>query len=362
MQQRIAIIGGGIAGLAFAVYYKKLGGRVDIYERSALSGREGLGFIMLENGLNALNQLGMLDKTRNCGYTLSGCNIRDQHNTNLQSHALPNSFATTRKAFIDCLLSQIPAQWLHFNYQFSHFEFEPDGRASTAVFEGNKRIQADIFLGCDGGRSKVRQQIFPTAQASHGKVNELVSIIDDVNLVKDLNRHFVKYKLQEGGLAVGMVPASSERIVWFIQFDNQKYQLTGQNQSDMWQFAQQTVGHFPKPVQHLIKYTDFNCSHLWQTRYLEPIAQYFHRNIVLLGDAAHALLPFTSQGVNSAMVDAIELASSLIDINAELVPLALAQYSKKRKLLADCYLSQGIVLQDEFLQCHHHEQKVPFAF
>ena len=362
MQPRIAIIGGGIAGLAFAVYYKQLGGRVDIYERSPISGREGLGFIMLENGLSALAELGLLDSAKMNGYALEHCYIKDNLGHALKHQALPNSFGTTRKAFIDCLLAKIPADWLHFDAQFSHFTYHENGNADCAVFTSGQQVSADIFLGCDGGRSQVREQLYPHAPSSHGKVHELVSIIDDSALVENLSHSFVKFKQHAGGLAVGMVPATKSKLVWFIQFSRQMFTAPEHTAQSKWQFAQQTVGHWPQPIPQLIKHTNFNHSHIWQTRYLHPLPQYHRGNVVLLGDAAHALLPFTSQGVNSAMVDAIELAHSLWDIDLTMLPLALSQYSKKRKLIADTYLKQGIELQEEFLQPHHQEQKVPFAF
>jgi 2-polyprenyl-6-methoxyphenol hydroxylase-like FAD-dependent oxidoreductase len=362
MQPRIVVIGGGIAGLAFALCYKKLGGRVDIYERSPCSGREGLGFIMLENGLNALTHLNLLEQTQKAGFALSSCEIRDNQNNLLKNQSLPNSFGTTRKAFVDCLLAEIPADWLHFGYQFSHFNFNADGSAQAAVFSNGEAIPADIFLGCDGGRSQVREQIFPQAPTSAGKVTELVSILDAPDLVKQFGKKFTKFKQQQGGLATGFLPTDHNKIVWFIQFDSEKYHLIDNSYTSKWLFAQEKVGHWPNPIQYLINHTDFKNSHLWQTRYLMPLTRYYKQNIVLLGDAAHVLLPFTSQGVNSAIVDAIELAGLLNKIDSSSLAGALNQFTAKRKPISDAYLKQGIVLQEEFLQPHHAQQKVPFAF
>jgi 2-polyprenyl-6-methoxyphenol hydroxylase-like FAD-dependent oxidoreductase len=362
MKQSIAIIGGGVAALAFAICYKKLGHRVDIYERHPLSGREGLGFIMLENGVKALTNLGLYQQATQAGYPLTHCQIRDKTNKNLLNKEIPGSFATTRKAFIDILLGQIPPEWLHFGYHFSHFEWHKSGQANYAVFDNGEKIAADLFLGCDGAKSQVREQIFPNAPVSKIKVQELVSVVEDSTLVQALNHHFIKYKNKSGGLAAGLVPANNNKVVWFIQYDIQKYHITADTAQSKREFALQTLKDWPQYIQRLLAHTDFTNSHIWKTRYLYPLSRFHYNNVVLLGDAAHALLPFTSQGVNSAMEDAIKLAKQLNNNQVEHLPMVLQQYSAVRKYRVEQYLMQGIKLQDEFLAKHHQQQKIPFAF
>ncbi|WP_105258489.1 MULTISPECIES: FAD-dependent oxidoreductase [unclassified Pseudoalteromonas] len=362
MKPNIAIIGGGIAGLAFAIYYKKLGGRVDIYERSPLSGREGLGFIMLENGVKAMAQLGLDEQAAKVGYPVELCNIVDDEGNLLIEETLKGSYGVTRKAFLDVLLNEIPAEWLHFDHQFSHFEWHQDGSAKLACFTNGEKIAADYFLGCDGGRSAVRAQIFPEAKRSDIKVKELVSIVNSPELVQLLENKFVKYKHLDGGLAVGMVPADEQSVVWFVQYDCERFDILDVSDSGKQHFAERLVGQWPDPIKALIKLTDFSQSHIWNTCYLLPLERFHKHNVVLLGDAAHALLPFTSQGVNSAIEDAIELAKIFESSVAGFDVTALEHFSVMRKSVVANYLNQGLALQQEFLAPHHHEQKIPFAF
>lgn len=363
-QQRIAIIGGGIAGLAFAVYYRKLGGRVDIYERSVKSGREGLGFIMLENGLKAMEGLGLREQVIKAGFPIEHCNIVDDAGQMLIEESLEGSFGITRKNFVDVLLDEIPADWMHFDHEFSHFEWHDDDQtngAKAAVFANGNRVEADFFIGSDGAGSPTRRQIFPDATRSEVKCKELVSIVDDPELVKELNQTFVKFKSLDGGLAVGTVPAGEDTVVWFIQFSAERYDNLLE-QTDYRTFARELVGSWPEPIQRLIEKTDFSRTYLALSAFLNPIDRYHKGNVALMGDAAHALLPFTSQGVNSAIEDAIELANTLKNVRPGYGPMALEHYSVVRKTVVEQYLAQGIALQDEFLSPHQPEQKIPFAF
>ncbi|WP_196139349.1 NAD(P)/FAD-dependent oxidoreductase [Aliikangiella sp. G2MR2-5] len=362
MRPSIAIIGGGIAGLAFAIHYKKLGGRVDIYERSPLSGREGLGFIMLENGMRALSKLSLDQEASKIGYSLDACHIIDNTNNLLTDEPLQGSYGVTRKAFIDLLLAQIPADWLHFDHQFSHFEWSDNNSASYACFSNGNKVSADFFLGCDGGRSAVRNQIFPNAKRSEVRVKELVSIVESEALVNSLGRRFIKFKQLEGGLAVGMVPADDKRVIWFVQYDCQRFDIENLSFEGKKAFAEKLVNHWPAPISSLIENTNFDLSHIWQTCYLLPLEKFHKNNVVLLGDAAHALLPFTSQGVNSAIEDAIELCRVFDKAQEGYTAIGLEHYSAMRRSIVNQYLDQGIALQEEFLQAHHAEQKIPFAF
>ena len=57
----VAIIGGGIAGLSACISLHKYGVEPDVYERSSEWARRGHGFILLGNGLDALDHLGLRD-------------------------------------------------------------------------------------------------------------------------------------------------------------------------------------------------------------------------------------------------------------------------------------------------------------
>ncbi|TQV85398.1 FAD-dependent monooxygenase [Aliikangiella coralliicola] len=362
MTQNIAIIGGGIAGLALAAFYKKLGGRVDIYEKKLQSSRDGLGFIMLENGVKALSHLGLESKIKNFGFILEECQILDNNGSPLIQESLRASFGVTRKAFIDALLSQIPNDWLHFDHYFSHFEWDKNNKAKTAVFDNGVSVNADLFIGCDGAHSAVRTQIFPESSRSQVKVKELVSIVENPALVASLNKKFTKYKSLDGGLAVGILPVDKEKLIWFIQFDVTKHNFIVLSEQGKRIFAKNIVEKWPAPLAQLIRETNFNHSHLSQSSYLNPIERFHKENVILIGDAAHALLPFTSQGVNSAIEDATELANILYSTQSEYLSLALDRFFVTRKKIIAQYLDQGIKLQDEFLRPHQADQKIPFAF
>jgi flavin-dependent dehydrogenase len=60
-------------------------------------------------------------------------------------------------------------------------------------------------------------------------------------------------------------------------------------------------------------------AHLWHTTDLDPLHQLHRDNVVLLGDSAHPMLPFTSQGSSSALEDALRLAAKFLYENEAMI-------------------------------------------
>jgi 2-polyprenyl-6-methoxyphenol hydroxylase-like FAD-dependent oxidoreductase len=320
-----------------------------------------LGFIVLENGLQALSRVGRRSAIERVSYPLAGCSIRDHRGNPLLEEGLSSAHGIMRAAFLEALREDLPGNWIRYGQHFSHFEYAPDGRARAAAFENGERVEADLFLGCDGGESNVRRQIFPHAAASRVRVREIVSVVESELLVARAGRRFQKIRYAKGGLALGMVPADPGTLIWFLQFDADRYSLRRADPAGLKNFVRSVTRDWAGPAQQLIAATDFRRSRVCETRYLQPLDAYFRQNVALLGDAAHALLSFTSQGVNTAIEDAVILAEALVAGGRSSLQQALSSYSETRKRAVLPLLEQGKLLQAEFLDPFHPTQSIPLA-
>src|SRR5260370_2229803 len=86
----------------------------------------------------------------------------------------------------------------------------------------------------------------------------------------------------------------------------------------------------------------------------DPVPHFYQGNLVLVGDAAHPLSPFTSQGVSSALADAVALASA---VNAKVktgrdLTHALAAYSVERRDQCAPYVAKGRQLTHQIPKPH----------
>ena len=108
-----------------------------------------------------------------------------------------------------------------------------------------------------------------------------------------------------------------------------------------------------------MKRTDFKQSYIWHTTDMESLSTYHHKNLVLIGDAAHVFLPFTSQGVSSALEDAMVLTSLMVK-NPYVSDMAqiFQQYTVIRKHLMEHHLEAGRSLKQQFLAAHHEDKEL----
>ncbi len=361
LPRKVAILGGGIAGLAFALRYRQLGGQASIHERALDRKSEGLGFIVLGNGLRALSRVGKRQALEARAYRLSGCSVRDHLGNALLEEDLSEANGVTRSAFLEALREDLPGESIRYGQQFSHFEYGGQGEARRAIFENGENVEADLFLGCDGSQSKVRAQLFPNATTAPVRVREIVSVVESDFLVARNARRFHKVRHGEGGLALGMVPASRDKLIWFLQFDAQRYPLRRGDPRSLEDFVRALTREWWGFAAPVLAATEFQHSKVCETSYLEPLEAYFHQNVALLGDAAHTLLSFTSQGVNTAVEDAVFLAEALASDQHTSLRSALLTYSETRKRDLLPLLEQGKRLQEEFLAPPHPSQRVPLA-
>ncbi|MGW5063888.1 FAD-dependent oxidoreductase [Streptomyces sp. NPDC004096] len=351
----LAVLGAGVSGLALAVQHTQLGGSVNVYERRSAIRPDGLAFILQENGLAALERLGLRDELVAGGRELTEYQLTDHRGIELAHEKLDNCVGVRRGDLIDALLSRLPVRALHVEKSFVRFGWSAADRAATAHFADGTTAEADWFAGSDGIRSAVRTQLFPGHALAPVRVNDLVSFAPTATLGLDASTRFSKIVHSGGGLAVGYLPCGDE-VVWFLQFDTFRYPCESVTATGLADFTRRTLIGWPPMVQRLIEATDFTRSHLWaSTRLTDPLRDYVRGNVILLGDAAHPLPSLTSQGVNSALEDAVTLADAL----AAAAPLA--DYSTNRAEHNAGYIAQGVSLQAAFLAPVNGDPVIPLA-
>ena len=362
-ENTVVVVGGGIAGLSFAVRYHQLGGRAEIYERGPHAHNGGIGFILLENGLKALERLVARAAVEHVGNKISDVELKDEHGKILLFQRMEHALGIKRKALLEILASFIPNDMIHIGKEFSHFDFDTNGLAKKAFFKHGEAVESVAFLGCDGIRSKVREKIFPDTSLEQVKVKEIVSIVHSPAIAGQLGCRFVKSHLNAGGLAVGCVPSGSDEVIWYLQFDATRYSFKDDTGAGRRMFAEHALARFPEPFPTLVRSTDFSTSYLWHNTYLNPVPSLYKNNVALVGDAGHAMLSFTSQGVSAAVEDAMLLAELLYDLPTAAWHLAFELYSIKRRNVVLSFLEQGIEIQENFLAPvpHTGTVKVPFA-
>ncbi len=343
---KVVIIGGGIAGLTLGIFLLKKNFEVVVNERTVGMPVRGHAFLMHTDGLAILNEL-----SRDSGITLPGkkldtYSLRRPEGREIKHLQLNSWQCIKRFDLIHFLNLLLPSECIKEGRKFSHFLYKED-KVIAAVFANGDIEYGDIFVGADGGNSKVRDFTFGRVDFTPVRVKEVVGIAVSENLAKTYATAFTKYQNETTGLAFGLIPTTDREFVWFIQYDPLLSDLEDHTTDGLKRFCTNLLKKFPAEVAEILSLNDFSTSYIWNTRDFDLLPSFHKKNVVLIGDAAHLALPFTSAGTTNAIVDAQTLAESLekyTDVEA-----AFNQYYQIRSDEVSKHINLGRELKNIFL-------------
>ncbi len=352
------ILGGGIAGLATAIQLIKAGKKVELFEKNAENQAQGHAFILMPNGLAALERIGVKEQVLKVAHQVNDFQMHSPDGAFQTHQKLSGALGIRRGALVEILTNALPVNFIKHEKAFSHFEKDPNGTIQKAVFMDGTKSEGNVFIGADGIWSKSRKTVFPDYTLSPVRIREIVSVIKAPELVKEYEGTFIKVIRKSGGMAVGMLPCDDQHLVWFIQYDSQHPHLLDCPLTEQKQRLFQLTRNWCHPIPKLIDKTDFQKSYTWHTTDMYPIPNYHYNNLVLIGDAAHVLLTLTSQGVSSALEDAICLTDLMNESRDTFTPIVFKKYASSRMEKMEAYFHLGRDLREQFLFPMQNIQKM----
>ncbi|HET8890656.1 MAG TPA: aminotransferase class I/II-fold pyridoxal phosphate-dependent enzyme [Candidatus Angelobacter sp.] len=353
----IAIFGAGIAGLMTGIALRAQGHRCHLYERMRQGQETGMGFILMPEGIECLQSFGV-KFGEHSGAPLEKYCCRNSAGQSLYEQPLPaGTRSIRRRDLIAALMRALPADGNPiFDAELAGLDFDAAGSVAQARLNTGAIARADLYVSAEGIRSRARQALFPGWPSPEAQVLEIVGLARCQKTVRWAGRNFNKFYAAYGGIALGTLAVDSEHVVWYVQFDSKRFppppESNGGAAQARKEFVTSLIGDWADPIPHLLSTTDFSCTHLWRPLDTDVVPNFYRGNLVLIGDAAHPLSPFTSQGVSSAIADAVCLAEKLgagnWDSEAALEH-ALAAYSAERREQCAPYVAKGRELTRHFL-------------
>ncbi|HLI92676.1 MAG TPA: FAD-dependent monooxygenase, partial [Puia sp.] len=324
---KYVVIGGGIAGLAIGAFLERKGREVVICEKQSGVTNQGHAFLLHADAVSVLNELNLDPGRRLPGELIRHFSLRRPDGNEVRAETLEGWTCMKRTDLLEFMDSLVQPSAVCRGRNFSHFLRE-NGRVVAAVFSNGTIEYGDIFIGCDGGKSKVRDAVFGSLPATTIMVKEIVGIAKNSMLWPRHRNSFVKFQHDQYGLSFGMIPTGPDEFVWFMQFDPCRGDISGIDHEQIRKFVIRSLSGFPSEVSELLRSNDFSRTYVWNTRDFDLLPAFHRDNIVLVGDAAHQALPFSSSGTTNAIVGAAALSHALDNsLNLE---AAFQQYYSQR--------------------------------
>src|SRR5215471_8750110 len=357
----IAIFGAGIAGLTSAITLRAHGHRCRVYERNRQAQDAGMGFIVVPEAIQFLHGFGV--DLEGAGTRLERYLCRDSAGQVLHEQTIPvGARGILRRDLITALTRGLNGDTSVVFAGLKDLQFNGNCSVTSAQVTagaGEERIQADVFVSAEGVNSQARQTLFPDWPVMPDRIQEVVGLVRCEKAVHWAKNNLNKFHAEEGGLSLGILPVDAQQVVWYLQFDSQRFPLSveatygsGAAAAEARRaFVEKRVGAWAHPVPSLIAAADFSRVHLWRPVETELIPRFHRANLVLAGDAAHPLSPFTSQGVSSAIGDAVALAAAVDAVARGKATLesALSGYSSERHAKCAPFVAKGREMSRDFL-------------
>jgi 2-polyprenyl-6-methoxyphenol hydroxylase-like FAD-dependent oxidoreductase len=343
---KVAIIGAGVSGLSMANYLEKNNIDYHLYERRTQNDLKGHGFILPKEGIEFLSNIINIDDLYEKGSFLKKYIHYSQSGEIISEKDLDDVFVVSRSALIEILANGVPKNKISYQSTVTLNGFS-DGKADITLDENNS-LEADIVIASDGSRSRIRRTIFQDETMKAVLENEVVNIIENEELASKIESNFLKFHHENGGLTFGVLKLSSSKILWYCQFDITKFFINEDYTSDcIRQFMLDNFGDWNPLVSSIIEGSSYENAHIWRVYELEKLNPFYHENVVFIGDAAHPLIPFTSQGVTSALKDSFTLTNLLVE--GKDLQETFKTYENERRPEIDIHINNGRALLEQFL-------------
>src|SRR3984893_6892006 len=369
MATKFVLIGSGLAGGLLAGYLGRRGYEVDLYERrsdpreGSLVGGRSINLALSTRGIYALEQIGIADEVLKHAIPMRGRMI---HEKSAGLHFAPYDVDPNKhinsigRAALNTTVIEAAQRYPNVHVKFNHKCTGVEIDSATAQLLNTSTSQpitasGDAVIGVDGAFSAVRQSMqlkidnfrYDESYLAHGYKELTIPPGPDGSW--QMEKEALHIWPRKSFMMIALPnPDSSFTCTLFWEFEGPRSFATTKTNDDVRRFFEE---EFPDAVPLMPNLLDdFKNNPTGSLVTIRCAPWHYKDKVALVGDAAHAVVPFYGQGMNAAFEDCVVLDEGLAAFsdNRE---RAFAEYFVRRKenadALADLAVQNFIEMRDK---------------
>lgn len=368
MEKNVTIVGAGLVGSLLSIYLAKKGYKINIFERrpdmrkTNISAGKSINLALSDRGWRGLEGVGIADEIRKIGIPMYGRFIHNRDgSTAYQPYGRDDqaiysvSRAEINMKLMD-LAEQQPNVKIHFNERCANI----DKQKLIAEFENNEtkkitQAQSDLLFGSDGAFSAARLNMQLQSDRFEYNQHYIEAGYKELIIPPGENGKFMLEKnalhiWPRGSFMMIALPNLDGNFTCtlFLPFEGEKSFEKLKTKEAVKKFFDEEFKSAVPLMPTLLD--DFMNNPTSSLVTVKCFPWTFDDKIALIGDAAHAIVPFYGQGMNCGFEDCVVL-NQLIEKHKENWPAILKEYQELRKpdadAIADLAIANFVEMRDK---------------
>ena len=338
---RVGIVGAGIGGLSLALALRERGVQADVFEQAPELTEIGAAIALSANSIREFARLGLAEELAAASTVPTELIYRHwRDGSRIAAHPVRQDgwyekqfgapyFGIHRADLQKILSAGYGVEHLHLGCRLVNITEQAD--SVVLEFANGRTHEADLVVGADGVRSVVRRWITGADDMVYSGTSAFRGIVPTENLPSLPDPHAIQFWMgPDGHLLHYAIGGAGEAVNFFAVVRTPSIWLQDGSMAEV--ADEVPVASFRGWHPAVTEMIQAAASPIrWGLFTVRPLLRWYRDRVVILGDAAHGMLPHHGQGANTSIEDAFALAGLLAEARPDNLEATFSRYQGMRR-------------------------------